>query len=331
MNCRQISIEAEAHGSIVSLPGISLSLVLLIACARAASTPAPTPPAGDGETGVTPEDPGEVDAAPARALMPDAAPVAPADAAVAVDAAVSGEVAATGGPPAACKFALCESFESYADGAVPDPALWAQKATKATVDSVRAARGKKALHIGPFTKDSVYIRETRTFPALGKAFYGRVFLWVDKEPLETPPNLYHWTMIESSETPEDSGKQVRLGGHIEAGMPGDWLRFNFETHAQAATHETGLSDKTAFVVPRQWNCIEFYFDMQKQEARIWLNGMERTQLHWLNNMPQSAIFQFPAEIKSLSFGWTEYQPPKTPWDVWLDEIAVDGQRIGCDD
>jgi hypothetical protein len=246
------------------------------------------------------------------------------------DAPAAGDATAPGGPSPPCRFALCEGFETYQDGDLPDPALWAQKTTKATVDSVRAARGTKALHIPPLIHDSVYIRETRTFPALGKAFYGRVFLWVEKQPLEKPANLYHWTMIESSEMPDDSGKQVRLGGHIEASLPGNWLRFNYETHAPAMPHETGLSDKTAIVAPRIWNCIEFYFNMDTQEARIWLNGTERPMLHWLNSMPGKPLFHFPTEIKSLSFGWTEYQPPQTPWEVWLDEIAVDSQRIGCD-
>jgi hypothetical protein len=230
-----------------------------------------------------------------------------------------------------CRFALCEGFESYAEGAPPDPTLWEQKATKATVDGLHPAHGDRALHLGPLTKDSIVIRESRTFPALGKAFYARVRLWIEKEPLERPPNLYHWTLIEASDSPTGGGRRVRLGGHIEARFPGDWLRFNYETGAQADPHETGLSDKGALVPPKRWHCIEVYFDMEKQEARIWLNGEERTALHWLDSMPNRPLFQFPPEIKSLSFGWTEYQPPQTPFEVWLDDIAVDAQRIGCDE
>src|SRR5262249_61703771 len=116
---------------------------------------------------------------------------------------------------------------------------------------------------------------------------------------------------------------------VEQSPPGNWLRFNYETHAATAPHETGLSDKTAIIEPRKWNCIEFYFDMTRQEARIWLNGQERTALHWLDSMPSRPLFHFPTEIKSLSFGWTEYQPPQTPWAVWLDDNALDAPRLGC--
>jgi hypothetical protein len=53
---------------------------------------------------------------------------------------------------------------------MPNPARWVQKRpTKATVGSAHA-RGSRALHIPPILKDGVQIKETSTFPALGKAF-----------------------------------------------------------------------------------------------------------------------------------------------------------------
>jgi hypothetical protein len=244
--------------------------------------------------------------------------------------ASGGDGGMTPGPAGPCKFALCESFEIYKDGDVPDPAVWAQRATKATVGSTFAARGSKALHIPAFTKDNVQIRETKTFPALEKAFYARVYLYVDKQPTEAPATLYHWTMIEASETETDGGHRVRLGGHIEkATGKDDWLRFNYETGLTTTPHETGLSDASSVIEPKKWHCIQIYFSMPDSEARIWLDEVERPKLHWKNNMP--GMFSFPAAIKSLSFGWVEYQPPQTPWEVWLDEIAVDANPIGCKD
>ena len=303
----------------------AVCLFVMLGCGGGPPRPAP------------PEVPGEPDSGAPPAPTPDARAIEGVAPDTAADArAIEGtppDAPAADAPPAVtgCRFAFCEGFESYRDGEVPDPALWAQKATKATVDGLHVRHGSKALHVPPLMHDSVYIRETRTFPALGKAFYARLFLWVEKEPVETPPNLYHWTLVEAAEREDGSGKQVRLGGHIEARFPGDWLRFNFESHAATTPHETGLSDKGALIVPRAWNCIELYFDMGRQEARIWLNGMERPMLHWLNNMPDKPMFQFPPEIHALSFGWTEYQTTQTPFEVWLDELAVDGQRIGCED
>jgi len=305
-----------------------VGLLLLAGCEQGSGSRGAPPTEVPGEP-----DTGQAPTAALDALAADRAPVPAADAPSGGPAIEGADAAAPDAPPAVtgCRFAFCEGFEAYGDGEVPDPALWAQKATKATVDGGHVRRGTKALHVPPLLHDSVYVRETRTFPTLGKAFYARLFLWVEKEPIEKPSNLYHWTLIEAAEREDGTGKQVRLGGHIEARFPGDWLRFNYESHAPTDPHETGLSDKGALVPPGRWHCIEIYFDMTKQEARVWLNGMERPMLHWLNNMPDKPMFQFPAEIKALSFGWTEYQPPQTPFEVWLDEIAVDGQRIGCDD
>jgi hypothetical protein len=297
-------------------------------CARPDAMPAPidaeSDPVGEGGGGGGGgPDPGRAGADAAVIVSPDAPLAIPADGGPPVPDAP--------GPQSPCRFAFCEGFEAYPDGQPPDPTLWEQKATKAVVDGMHAAHGSKALHVGPLLKDSIVIRESRTFPALGKAFYARVRLWIEKEPVERPPNLYHWTLIEASDLPAGGGRRVRLGGHIEARFPGDWLRFNYETGAATTPHETGLSDKGALVPPRRWHCIEIYFDMDRQEARVWLNGEERTALHWLDSMPRMPLFKFPPEIKSLSFGWTEYQPPETPFEVWLDDIAVDGQRIGCDE
>lgn len=302
-----------------------LAFILTASCASSAprrqapATPPPDAPSGGGP-------------APADAAPTPPPPDAPEDALSAPDLIVPDAPAPPDvpGPSGACKFALCEGFETYKEGDVPDPSLWVQQATKATVGSALAARGTKALHIPAFTKDRVQIRETKTFPALAKAFYARVFLYVDKQPVEAPATLYHWTLIEASEAPDDSGHRVRLGGHIEKAVgPTDWLRFNYETGLPVTTHETGLSDPSSVIEPKKWHCIQVYFNMTTSEARIWLDDVERPKLHWQNNMP--GMFSFPAAIQSLSFGWVEYQPPATPWEVWLDEIAVDANPIGCQD
>jgi hypothetical protein len=41
-------------------------------------------------------------------------------------------------------------------------------------------------------------------------------------------------------------------------------------------------------------------------------------------------YTFPAAITWMTFGWAEYQAAQTPWDVWIDEIALDKKKIGCD-
>jgi hypothetical protein len=228
-----------------------------------------------------------------------------------------------GGPSRPGKFMLFEGFEGVQDGK-PDPMIWSSSGG-VVVDSMHAARGTRALHVLPLTKGSSLIRETRTFPALAKAYYARIFLWVDKQPPQPNAGLYHWTVIEGSDNAGGGGRVLRLGGHIENKVMGaNWLRFNYNTHVNG---ETGKSDLEAVLKPKTWHCLEAYFDMTAQEARFWLDNVERPALHWKADMAQ---FPFPADVRSLSFGWAEYQVTPSPFEVWIDEIAIDAQPIHCE-
>jgi hypothetical protein len=157
------------------------------------------------------------------------------------------------------------------------------------------------------------------------AFYGRFYLWIERVPTEKPARLYHWTFLEGSDTDAATGGWViRLGGHHR--MNGDsYVRFNINTHT--AEGEDGLFDMVNGFQAKQWYCIEFYFNTPSSEARFWVNGAENPMLHWQKN--KAGAYTFP-ELKSLRFGWAEYQATGTPYESYIDEIAVDPNRIGCD-
>ncbi|HEY2900359.1 MAG TPA: hypothetical protein VGL59_07275 [Polyangia bacterium] len=159
---------------------------------------------------------------------------------------------------AACTAMFCESFETIADGAPPDPAIWTRTSNDLVVDSSRAARGgKKSLHIPPLRSGAKYIRENKTIAALGTSFYGRVYVWIDQQPLEKPASLYHWTLLSADELQDfNAGKVLRVGGHIEAAGT-NWMRFNFQTHGMPG--ETGLSDPQLTLSTKKWYCVEFYY------------------------------------------------------------------------
>jgi len=230
-------------------------------------------------------------------------------------------VIAPGGP---CKFLFCEDFESVTPGSPPDPAIWTRTTNDIVVDTTDGALGtKKALHI-TVVNGFKYIREKKTIPAMGTSFYGRVWFRIDRRPLEKPNGLFHWTLVSADELDDYlQGKLIRLGGHIEGDLT-NWLRFNFQTHGNPG--ETGLDDRSAVLDTKKWYCAEFYDSLPDQEARTWLDGTERTALHWKNSVPG---YTFPASISQMSFGWAESHGINTPWEVWVDEIVLDTKKIGC--
>ena len=240
-----------------------------------------------------------------------------------------GGAPATGGPALPCKFQFCESFEGVPSGSPADPAVWTSTSADLVVSSERAARGKQSLHVPPINGGNKYIRQSKSFsmPGMASAFYGRMFLWVERFPLENPADngktVYHWTTVQAAAKADGSGFAVRLGGHKRV-TNALWLRLNIEPHSALA--ETGLFDKVFPQKAQRWYCVEFYLDSAKNEARFWYDGVELPDLHWQNTMP---AYDFP-DFQSLAFGWAEYQGTKTPFEAYIDEIALDPHPIGCD-
>jgi hypothetical protein len=37
------------------------------------------------------------------------------------------------------------------------------------------------------------------------------------------------------------------------------------------------------------------------------------------------------QFTNVWVGWQEYQPTTEPFEMWLDEVAIDTSRIGCID
>jgi len=284
--------------------------------------PEPMPDASTMEGASTADDASGAD----DASSPDVSRDGPGDTGVISDASSHPDVTPIDGAVGGCRFAFCESFESQAVGAPPDPAIWTRTGPDLVVDGTRAAHGgRRSLHVPPLTQGSHYIRENTTIAKLGTSFYGRVFFWIDKQPVEIPATLYHWTLLEADELDSvNTGDVLRLGGHIEADGT-NWLRFNFETHGNPG--ETGLSDKNAVLTTGRWYCAEFYYSLPDNEARFWLDGVEDPTLHWKGPM---GGYTFPTKLSWMSFGWAEYQVSTTPWDVWIDEIALDKNQVGCD-
>ena len=216
-----------------------------------------------------------------------------------------------------CKAELCESFENVPEGGKPDPALWTTPAD-IKVDSLHPALGgMRSLHMPPRGTGGSYITETKIIPGGGKTFYGRLLFWFEQLPLQKPGSLYHWVMI----APQGGGMNLRIGGHVERDGT-NWIRFN----PGGPGGETGLSDLTAIMDAKRWYCLEWYFDTPNNEARFWFDGQERPVLHWKDSV---AGWHFPpGGITQIGFGFEEYQG-SPPFELFIDEIALGTQRIGC--
>jgi len=225
-------------------------------------------------------------------------------------------------------FLLCEDFESEAAGAPADPQVWQTPNDRLRVDSTRAARGAKALSVTTRSNEGThFIRTTKTLPATRKKMWGRLFFWVQPP---RPTAFSHWTTIEATGVhPAGGTARTRVGGIHVPGVE-NRLDFNYDIWGgrPAGFKEVGYELVGQDLPDASWHCLEWMIDVPAREVRIFRDGSEETKLAASKSIDGIAL-DFP-DIDGLNIGMSIYQDIKSDsWKVWIDEIAIDVQRIGC--
>ncbi len=221
---------------------------------------------------------------------------------------------------------LCEDFES----GTLDTATWTVSGTAPVIDGIQKARGNKALHITKNANGQSYIREKKTFPAANNTYWARIFVYFAQLPA-APMTYAHWTFAAATGTGVTG--EIRLSGQLQGAN-----HFGVGTDSgndPAGTGDWTNSDKdpnnTPSAVPlAQWLCIEWLHKGDTNETRFFWDATEHASLYTSatkhgGNTNQYLLPQF----NSLWIGWQEYQASTETFEMWVDEIAIDKDRIGC--
>jgi hypothetical protein len=237
------------------------------------------------------------------AFVYDAAP--PDDGIVHDMDAGSNEAGFFGAPRCASSGALlCEDFEGSSVGAA-----WTvdTSAATASIASDRAARGIHSLHIhaGP-AGSRAFISTRQIFPPSDDIF-GRAFYYM-VEPLE----MAHATFFDvSAPSPYNTWRYGANQGHLFVNYYG-------------SSPELGTQSATAQPTYR-WVCFEWEFKASNHELHFWMDEHEITDIAITQDLGYVA-----ASWTDLQVGWEHYETDSvTGFDLWVDEVAVDRQRIGC--
>ena len=227
---------------------------------------------------------------------------------------------------------LCESFEDVAKGALP-PAPWTVRAYPAlgnagaptmAVDDARAARGARSLHLVVDDRAEAYLRVTSLFPEHSGRLFGRVFFYA-AEPLPEIGDTVHWNVVEGTGPNGQGGtKFVRYGGTYNEFNNGGYI-FNFDQRPRPSGFNELAKGDTHNIETGKWICMEWSFTAN--ESRLYRDGAEVTAARGTSPI-NSTEFTFPS-YDGLNIGWAIYQVVGTPFEVWIDEIALDDERIGC--
>lgn len=223
---------------------------------------------------------------------------------------------------------LCEDFES----GTLDKAVWSVTGTAPVIDSLQHARGSKALHITKNGNGSSYIKETKTFPEPNDTYWGRIFVMFKSLPTAPGMTYAHWTFAAASGTGVSG--EIRLGGQLQSGAN----HFGVGTDNRVDAKGTGdwtSSDKdpngTPLAVPTgQWLCIEWLHSGATNETRFFWDAVEHPSLYTSSTVHggNTNPYVLP-QFTNLWIGWAEYQTSAETFEMWIDEIAIDTERMGC--
>jgi hypothetical protein len=84
----------------------------------------------------------------------------------------------------------------------------------------------------------------------------------------------------------------------------------------------------------RWACMEWELDSDAEVMRFWLDGdaVEDLEVRKVGTQCISdgtdGVWYYPT-FESLNIGWREWWEAGTR-ELWIDEIAVASERVGCD-
>jgi hypothetical protein len=228
-----------------------------------------------------------------------------------------------------CTALLCDGFESPTLNPVwiPNTSPGSPDAGGVTssivIDSLQVHSGRSALHlsVGPVPSSATgqaFLAESKTLSLTPTSSYARAWFYVART-VEVPIVLMYYAQAVSPY----AGMYIELGG---SGGPGA-LRL-----MDAKDQVTDLS-KTVPVAA--WFCIEWQVEFDSDSSpglvRVWVDdgsGAGEQEVTGFNRV--QATRPTPAFVY-FDLGALVYPPNTTTSaiDIWVDDVAVDAQRIQC--
>lgn len=220
---------------------------------------------------------------------------------------------------------MCESFESAALGATA-PAGWSfagygNRTLRIVEDE--SARGERALRVDIDANQGAVVGMLARgdLGALGQRHFGRSFL---KIQAPAPTGFVHFDAFEARGNFNGHANLVRwaLTGTSVGTTSSNW---SWIYNVQSTDHGEFGSEGPRSAHPREgdWMCLEWSMDAAAQEARFWFDGVEVDYLHIDTERAEIPVFD------TFNIGFQKFQTSGA-WTVWVDEVAFDDQRIGCD-
>jgi hypothetical protein len=224
---------------------------------------------------------------------------------------------------------LCDDFEGYSPGGPPrKPWTAGINGGAVVIDSMHAHSGMQAVHItvnGASSNESAFFSVTGApvFPQPRPEVFGRMMVWL----LAAPRQVTHWTNIQGQG--QVTGQSFRSITNF-GGQYSPKLDANYFTNGPAT--DCWENSMTSMPVQR-WACLEWRFYQPNNEVDFWLDGSSVVDLTVIGksqgcvNNGLNGKWLLPM-YDTIKLGWEHYQSSDRV-DMWIDDVALDIQRIGC--
>lgn len=237
--------------------------------------------------------------------------------------------------PCPASAVFCDNFEDGTAGAALG-GPWSRSIRgngSITVDTTHAVSGSNAVLVsipGGTAYERAYMGladNSDAFPAVATEMFGRAMMWLDA----TPDGTVHWTFIEADgDSGDGTGERLyRYGGQQQGGAG---LMANYETRGAA----TDCWDHSAATMPtQQWACVEWRFAVETNEMEFWLDGVNLEDMH-VTQEGEGCIgadlqnqWLAPPAFTQLYLGWERYQDAGNDRNLWIDDVVLSTERVGC--
>jgi hypothetical protein len=255
-----------------------------------------------------------------------------AEAATGADGAGEPEAATEAGSGAPCITSgteLCDDFESGQLNTKIWKTVLMGPSASVTVDSVHAHSGKYAVHaqVTVGQQSTAQITEAVTFPATDDTFYTRIWAYISPTVMwPATTGDFHTGFIIASGNNDLGPVDLAVGANLSpTSSAGPMYYLGYSIYNGPPKVEFGPRSPTQ-VVNSAWTCIELLESGSGGTVavrRIWADGMELPEQY---NMYSG---QKPPQFDLVSIGIWEYHPTPSLSDMWIDDVRVSSQRVGC--
>jgi hypothetical protein len=227
------------------------------------------------------------------------------------------------------KYFICEDFDDTAPGEIP--AGWTKHGDPVAVSDDAAVSGAHSLKMGPI--ESWERRIYHDGAMLGSGHWGRIRY---KVQLPVPDAFVHSTIVAlrgvgptvgiAEFRVVDTVKEDKDGFNNDGN--GSHFQYLYNVQPNGAEFATGSDYSRKF--DDQWHCAEWRIDGPTQSYDFYIDGAKLDQISLANGAGNYEGTEIPDSFSEVRIGWINYQKSPPGFTAWVDDVALDDERIGCD-